>query len=41
VTDVLHACLVKPLDMEEVVSWLETVTENLSETEPITGREVG
>jgi hypothetical protein len=37
----LYACLVKPLDTEELGYWLKTIAENLSETEPSTGREVG
>ncbi len=37
----LYACLVKPLDTEELDFWLKTIAENLSETEPITEREVG
>lgn len=36
----LYACLVKPLDMEELCYWLKTITENLAETEPSTEREV-
>jgi DNA-binding NtrC family response regulator len=37
----LYACLVKPLDTEELGYWLKTIAENLSETESPTGREVG
>lgn len=37
----LYACLVKPLDTEELGYWLKTIAENLSETEPARGREVG
>lgn len=37
----LYACLVKPVDTEELGYWLKTIAENLSETDPATEREVG
>lgn len=32
----LYACLLKPLDMEELSFWLKTISENLAEGETIT-----
>ena len=32
----LYACLVKPLDLEELSFWLKTISENLAEGETIT-----
>lgn len=32
----LYACLLKPLDMEELSFWLKTIAENLAEGENIT-----
>lgn len=32
----LYACLVKPLDMEELSFWLKSISENLAEGETVT-----
>ncbi len=37
----LYACLVKPLDTEELSYWLKTIADNLAETEHSPKREVG
>ena len=36
-----YACLVKPLDIDELRYWLKTIGHNLAELEPSPGREVG
>jgi hypothetical protein len=37
----LYACLVKPLDIDELGYWLKTISDNFAEAENSPEREVG